>query len=635
MRKLRYSQYVLLSVVVLFVLSCTTKKIQEFRAYIIPEKTTVSAGDASSITLRIEIPSGAHIYGNPKGPGTGMATDVEIKSLKGIRLLAPRFPHAEKYTYPGEKEYVFVHSGITDIIIPFETSKETAPGEHQATIMFKALLCTESTCIPKTQTLSAIISVRGRHSGLSAPGTAARPGASFQDKTPVDDKTTATHPTVNADPETYFKGIALQPQCIEERTVTGLFQAIIFGLLAGIILNFMPCVLPVVSLKIMSFIKHAGSDRRELLKLGLLFSAGILTSFAVLAGLAAFLGYSWGELFQHRFFLTTMAALVFALALSMFGVYTLDIPSFAGKAARDRDNRYTDAYLKGLLATLLATPCSGPFLGGTLAWALAQPAHIIFIIFMSVGAGMALPYMLLSLNPGLMKFVPRPGRWTEIFEQVMAFLLMFTVVYLISLMDTGAIMRTVTFISFIALALWQYGKFGSAVETKFRRAASLALLLIIISGGYALSFHYFFEKQQTEIKTKPFSEERILSNRDRGVISMIQFTADWCPNCRLVESRALYTEAVNAEVTKNNIDFIIADITRDNPAAERLLSLMGSRSIPALAIIPPGESFHRPLCIRDIYSEKDVLKAIDMAIDAAGKTSVDNGLVPRFMVDLP
>ncbi|HOO70743.1 MAG TPA: cytochrome c biogenesis protein CcdA [Spirochaetota bacterium] len=624
-----------LSVVVLFVLSCTTKKIQEFRAYIIPQKTTVSAGDASSITLRIEIPSGAHIYGNPKGPGTGMATDVETKSPEGVRFLAPRFPRAEKYIYPGEKEYVFVHSGKTDIIIPFETSKETAPGEHRATITLKALLCTESTCIPKSETLSAIISVTGRQDDSSAPGATFTPGASLQDKTSVNDKTTAAHIDATGAPEAYFNGIALQPQCIEERNVTGLLQAVMFGLLAGIILNFMPCVLPVVSLKIMSFIKHAGSDRKELLKLGVLFSAGILTSFAVLAGLAAFLGYSWGELFQHRFFLTAMAALVFALALSMFGVYTLGMPSFAGKAARDRDNRYGDAYLKGLLATLLATPCSGPFLGGTLAWALAQPAHIIFIIFMSVGAGMALPYLLLSMNPGLMKFIPRPGRWTELFEQGMAFLLMFTVVYLISLMDTGSIMRTVTFLSFIALALWQYGKFGSPVEKKIKRAASLALTLIIITGGYGLAFHYMYEKQQTKITATDFSEERILSNRDRGIISMIQFTADWCPNCRLVESRALYTEAVNAKITRNNIDFIIADITRDNPSAERLLSLMGSRSIPALAVIPPGENFYRPLCIRDIYSEKDVLRAIDMAIDAAKKPSMDHGLVPRFQLDLP
>ncbi len=603
----------LIFLLTLVLASCGGNRITEFRAYLDPAAVSADPVEDSSIKMKIEIPSGSHIYANPKGPGTGKPTVVTASGPDAIVFGDVKYPAGERYTYPGDTEHVFVYSDKVEIVLPFTARKNALPGEYEISLLLDALLCTDTTCIPKKMTLPCTVKIEAAQAGITA-GQTENPVAQ-----PAQEQKLATVSSPVKSQDDHFRGMSFSPRCIRERSVTGLLQAVLFGLIAGFILNFMPCVLPVVSLKIMGFVKHAGSDRREMLKLGSLFSAGILASFMALAFLAAFFGYGWGELFQHRLFLIVMAGVVFALALSMFGLFTLNVPSFAGKAAKERDNRHADAFLKGLLATLLATPCSGPFLGGTLAWALIQPPHIIFITFMSIGAGMALPYMIISASPGLMRFVPKAGEWTRTFEQAMGFFLVFTAVYLLSLLESDSVMPGLTLLAFIALGLWQYGRYGSPIEKKSKRIFSLIALLAIIAGGYALSFHFLYTVDSADLKGAVFSEERVMSNRDSGRISMVQFTAEWCPNCKLVEARSLRTDRVARAVKENDVDYMIADITRENPAAERLLSLLGSRSIPVLAVIPAGQDFFRPVCLRDIYSEEDVINAIGMALQVENR----------------
>lgn len=183
-----------------------------------------------------------------------------------------------------------------------------------------------------------------------------------------------------------------------QRQIGGLAAALGFGFLAGLILNVMPCVLPVVSLKIYGFVKQAGEDRGRVRLLGLAFGAGILFVFLILASLAAYAGLGWGQQFQSDKFLVAMVALMVAFALGMFDVYTIQLPGLVGnvEAAAAQREGVAGSFAKGALATLLATPCSGPFLGATLAYALTQPPAVIFAIFASIGVGMAFPYVLLA-----------------------------------------------------------------------------------------------------------------------------------------------------------------------------------------------------------------------------------------------
>jgi len=599
---------IILAITPIFI-SCGKKVYSKYNVYPIKSKIKTLANESNYIVLKAEIPKGSHIYANPKGPGTGKATTITLNKIDEIKFSSIKYEKGIKYTSSSEDDFVWVYKNETYFFIPFKIEKSDKT-KFNLKVNFNSLLCSDSACMPRNYNFDIEITTVEKNDEVSSYNKI------IQDKfNKIYNTNGATNSTIikeskKSDNE-FFKNENFKPQYLEESNISGIVQAILFGLLAGFILNFMPCVLPVVSLKVMSFVKHAGKDRKELFKLGLLFSLGILVSFAALATLAAFFGYNWGGLFQHKLFIIIMAAIIFALSLSMFEVFTINIPSFAGKAAHERTNHYSDAFMKGLLATLLATPCSGPFLGGTLAWALSQPPATIFVIFMSVGIGMALPYLLLTVNPKFMKYIPKPGNWMTAFENLMAFLLIFTVVYLISILDDNSVKPMVTFLAFIALAFWQYGKFGAIFQPLKKRIISTILLIVMIFGGYMISFNYLYKTAKVEvIESSKFSVERLYENRKSGKVSLIKFTADWCPNCKLVEKMALQTPKVQAAIEKGNVDFMIADITKSHPSAEKLLKLLGSRSIPFLALMPTGENFEKPICLRDIYSENDVLEIL-------------------------
>jgi len=494
-------------------------------------------------------------------------------------------------------------------VVCVDISPEALPAARTVRITVEALLCTKGACMPQTIEFGHTLRIlHPGEAGTIFPGDLITRHSIQSAEATGEADATPTPPTSSG--ESRFT-----PRYLSSSAVSGIVQAIILGLLAGLILNFMPCVLPVVSLKLMGFVRHAGERRGTLVRLGLLFSLGILTSFAVLAILGSTLGYNWGELFQKKMFLVGMIAIIFAMGLSLLGVFTIGVPSFASRAAREIGNPFIDSYIKGVLATLLATPCSGPFLGATLAFAFTQSPPVIFAIFMSIGVGMALPYLALSAAPGLIRFVPRPGDWMVVFEQVMGFLLLGTAVYLIGILSADTIMPAIWFLLSLGIGLWQYGRFGNITRSLKSRIVSVIALIIISAGGGWLAFGAYGEGEKNiEIALRAdFSLAAIEKNAAAGGVSIVKFTADWCPNCVLAERTALYTPRVASLINEKSITLYTADITRENPEAQALLRALGSRSIPFLAVFPPGERFTEPLCLRDIYGETDVLEAIRRA----------------------
>lgn len=575
----------------------------DLKVYSVPEKTETYAGGSGLIILKIKIPYKHYIYANPKGPGIGRPTTVDINRSDNFIFEKIKYGASKKYTAPGDPNFVYIYENETKIEIPFTARKNLKPGVYKISLLLKTLLCSDKACIP--QTFNIVHQVK-----ITSPD----PGNTII-------KTTQYQNPVIRNPENQNKNTALinslpsfKPRFLSEFSVSNIIHAILFGLLAGFILNFMPCVLPVISIKILDIIKFSGENKKEIKKHGLIFTLGILTAFSVLAFLAAFLEYSWGVLFQNSVFLIIMIAVIFVLALSMFEVFTINIPAFAGKTFSEISNKYAQTFFKGLLATLLATPCSGPFLGGTLAWASTQSYIVIFTVFVSIGIGMALPYIILTANPRLMKFIPKPGNWMIVFENIMAFLLLGTVVYLISILKQSLIMPTLWFLLFVGIAFWQYGKFGSLIKSLRSRIFSKIAVIIIILAGYYLTYNYFYSnKEKFELSKNNFSMSLLYDNKENGKMSIVNFTADWCPNCKLVEKLSLNTEKVADSIKKTNINFLTADLTEENPDATALLSKLGSRSIPFLVVFPAGKNFVKPICLRDIYSEDDVLKAIEIA----------------------
>jgi thiol:disulfide interchange protein DsbD len=570
-------------------------------------------GKLSVAFIEVKIPEGAYIYANPKGPGTGKATELVVEKNRFVATWEARYPEGEHYMAPGDTGHVFIYRKEVRFPVAFTLKDKVTDRNFKLKVNVSILMCTSDACFPVEKKVDIPVKVKkGILDNNSAMMENIKGFLSFNKSTIPFTANRKTEGEIKNTGSAIFDSIKFTPR-YEKAEVSGLLEAIIFGLLAGFILNFMPCVLPVVSLKIMSFVQNAGERRDVTAKQGLLFAAGILASFLVLAVLAAFSGYKWGALFQNRFFIIIMASFIFAMALSFLGVYTLAAPSAAGRIAAKARSMYPDAFIKGVVATLLATPCSGPFLGSTLAWALTQSPAFILTVFIAMGTGMALPYLLLSMNPSLLRFLPAPGDWMVMFERIMGFVLMFTVVYLAGILDDTSRMGLVLFILFISAGLWQFGKFGSIDREKWRRGISAAALVIIIAGGYLVSFRYFYKEKTPSHERIEFNTEKIMQNRDMGIITVIVFTAKWCPNCSLVEKLALEKQEVKNLFARENIDLMVADITFKNIQAESLMKRLGSSSIPFLAVFPPGDGFTSPVCLRDIYSAGDVVMSLEKA----------------------
>ncbi len=269
-----------------------------------------------------------------------------------------------------------------------------------------------------------------------------------------------------------------------------LWLALLGGFLGGLILNVMPCVLPVISIKVLSFVQQAGENRGRILRLGLAFSAGIMAWFWVFAFLSTRGQIPW----QYPQVVIGLGSLLFVFSLNLFGIFEFTLPGAAAGTLDSLGTRegYGGAFLKGLLATLLGTACTAPFMAGAFAYALTQPAWTVFLVFTSAGVGMALPYLLLSAQPAWLRFVPRPGAWMVTFKQATGFVLLGTVVWLLWILaaqlDGLGIVWTVAFWGFLALAVWMLGQIRHTWAARHRLAMWLASVAVAALGWWFCFF---------------------------------------------------------------------------------------------------------------------------------------------------
>jgi thiol:disulfide interchange protein len=305
------------------------------------------------------------------------------------------------------------------------------------------------------------------------------------------------------------------------------------------------------------------------------------------------------------------------MAMSLFDLFHLPVPQVAVKAdAAVAGQGYVGCFSRGMLATFLATPCSGPLLGGAMAWTLRQSPPLIFVIFAFMGVGMAAPYIILAISPAALRWLPRPGPWLIHFERLMGFALLATVVYLLTILPGEMRVGVVLFCLFLGLGLYIWGQMTTLSDSTLRRVMVRLVALLVICAGWWLSLHILPRMMQPESPTprdplswEPYTLEKLLAAAAAQRWVVVDFTADWCPNCVLVERATLQDERVRQAFRDRNALLLKADLTRDNPPAKLLLERMGSRSIPFLAIFQPGERFWHPFFLRDIYRADDVVSA--------------------------
>jgi thiol:disulfide interchange protein len=393
-----------------------------------------------------------------------------------------------------------------------------------------------------------------------------------------------------------------------------------FAFLGGLILNVMPCVLPVISLKLLSFLDQAGKRRGRVFLLNVWYSLGLLSVFMVLAALAATAGLAWGEQFTLPWFKVAMTALVFVMALSFLGVWEIPIPGFvgAGKANElQTEEGPGGAFFKGVFATILATPCSGPFLGTVFGFLLKQPPQVAYWIFGAVGLGMASPYLVIGAIPELIRFLPKPGVWMETFQQLMGFLLLATVVYLFTTLSAAYFVPTLTLLVGLWFACWWIGRTPLTASRGQKLAARIGGPAVAAIVGL-LAFTLLF--QTSKIPWQPFSPAALQQARSEGKTVMVDFSADWCLTCKANLKFVVETNAVRDLVKQNGVVPMLADWTDRSPIIKKALNDLGYNSIPVLAIWPASPPNSEPIILPDLIVQKskllDALKQAGPSIQA-------------------
>lgn len=399
--------------------------------------------------------------------------------------------------------------------------------------------------------------------------------------------------------------------------IYSLAQALLLGLLAGVLLNAMPCVLPVLTMKVSGiFFMGDLRDRTNLRRFrehNLCFAAGVLTLFTILAFLLGMADFMWGQLYQNQAVLLVMLLLVFLMGLSMLGVFTL--PAFDLRVGKS-GSPMLNSYFTGLVSTFLATPCSGPLLGGVLAWAFTQPLTVLLAIFWAVGLGMALPYLVFCIWPNLVKILPRPGNWMYVFEHVLGFLLLGTALYLLSILPDEKHMQILSVLLLVSLCAWLWGKFCGLEAPRVRRrlVGSLGGLLLVAAMVWIL------QPPARGLDWQPLTQTAF--QKDFGKKNMlVEFTADWCPNCKFLEATVLSSSKMRSWQKKYGLELVKVDLTHPDEFGDKLLNMLGSKSIPLTAIFPKGADASSPMVLRDLYGSHALEEALRKTLGRAWRAS--------------
>ncbi|MCO4747224.1 MAG: thioredoxin family protein [Proteobacteria bacterium] len=378
--------------------------------------------------------------------------------------------------------------------------------------------------------------------------------------------------------------------------------------LGGLLLNLMPCVLPVLTLKLFGLVSHADATPAQQKKSGMAYTGGILASFGALAIAVLMLKASagavgWGFQFQSPTYVAVLGALIFAFALSMFGVFEVPALGADGAANASAKEGLAGDFLNGVFATLLATPCTAPFLGPAVGFAFAQSAPVVVLFFLVIGFGLALPFLAVAFVPALFKMMPQPGAWMETFKQVMGFTLLGTTVWLVDILaaqvgSDGAI-GYLAFLCFVGFAAWMFGHFAGVAASGQRQATVAAAGLgVILLGGWGFLELEYSEVAECddgsvaaeldfaeEVPWQKFSEERLAALTDKPVF--IDFTADWCLTCKANEKGFINTEPVREAMSKCGVVPLKADWTRRDPVITEWLKRYGRAGVPFYLMIPP------------------------------------------------
>jgi thiol:disulfide interchange protein DsbD len=601
------------------------------QAQLIVDSTDATVRRDGILTVTANIKEGLHIYAQSQ-PKPFLATKVSLNENVQVQLAGKFKPERAPISIRHQDLNVQLHEfeGTIRWSAPIVVAAGTDLDDLNLTGNVFAQACEAERCFaPQTYDFNVDIVLAQKSIGVDSE---AGKGAS-QGQTRLGDDVTVAN----------TGRFSLDQLATQERTSNSLsiYAVLPLAFVAGFILNFMPCVLPVVGLKVLSFVQQADNNRQRIFLLNLSYALGTISVLLVLATLATFAGLGWGEQFSSVSFTVVLTSIVFAFALSFLGVWEIGVPGAVGQIG-GKEEGLAGAFSKGILSTVLATPCSGPFLGSALAWALVQPAQLTYLVFGTVGLGMASPFLVIGVFPKLVKWLPKPGAWMVSFKKLMGFVLIGTTVFLLSFISIPALVPTLALLTIIGAACWVYGQHDMTKAGSAWKRLAAASFMVLVAAWFSFGWLYNVSKERFEraairyveshsaaaftaldpqaksddqIPWQTYSEESLQSALDSGKTVFVDFTADWCLTCKANESIAINKPDVAKLIRNNEIVAFRADKTEPAPQVDKLLRQLGnqSASIPFYAVFPKG-SPDKPITLDGVFSSSQpVLAALGEA----------------------
>ncbi|HEV7508447.1 MAG TPA: thioredoxin family protein [Thermoanaerobaculia bacterium] len=574
---------------------------QKARFVLSADHTAYDAGKPARMAALVTIEPGWHVNAHKPTFEYLIPTVLSLKLPAGWPAEQTQYPAAEMKTFSFEKVPLAVYAGDVVIVTQTLVPAGTKPGTYAVAAALRYQACNDSQCLPPVTAEAKIDLIVGsggkpQNSSVFTGAAASGSGDATAQQVQATAATTAPHGG------------------------TSLALMLFLALLGGLILNVMPCVLPVLSLKIFGLVRSAAHGRAEVTRGALATAAGMLVSFwalalAAIGARAAGAAVGWGVQFQRPGFVAFLAVVVVLFCLNLWGLFEIHLPGAVADLA-DSGPREGVAghFASGLFATLMATPCSAPFLGSAIGFALAQTGLVILAIFTALGLGMALPYLLVAAAPGIARLLPKPGAWMETVRGIMGFLLAGSAVWLFFILSAQVSPEHLAAIQLgllgIALFTWLQhrvarGRVGRSAAIA-GLVAAVAVTLVVAAGSRGDAIPRLGSAQSKGlIAWVDFDRAKAESLAAGGQLVFVDVTADWCFTCKTNERLILNTPEVAKAFTDHGVVPMRADWTNQNAEIAAFLKQHDRYGIPFYLLYRPGREPH-------VFSElpsKDALVA--------------------------
>ena len=590
-------------------------RVQKAELHLAADRTAHAPGTTARLVAVADVEPGWHLQAHVPTFDYLIPTVLRVEAPAGWPAAEVSYPEPKRYRFAFAEEELDVYEGRVRFFFaqPIPAGAATGAATVRATLRYQA--CDDRQCLPPVERVAELALEVG-DVGVPANAELFAPEA-----TPA--------PTAHGNGAPDARGLA---------------GFLLLGLLGGIVLNAMPCVLPILSLKVFGLVKAAGQGRKAVVSGALATAAGILVSFWALAGAAvaaksAGAAVGWGIQFQRPGFVAFLAAALLLFALNLWGLFEIPLPARLARAAGGAEREGIAGHLvSGLFTTLMATPCSAPFLGTAVGFALAQRAPAVLAVFTAIGVGMALPYLLLAVAPGAARLLPKPGPWMDTLKGVMGFLLAGALVWLLYVLGNQIAAERLALVEGVLLAvgLTVWLAHRAPYGSRARRAWGVVALATCVAAVAFAADAPPAGRPAAEVGAGGGQEiawrawdaaeaERLAA---AGTPVFLDVTADWCVTCKVNERLILETPEVRAAFARAGVVAMKADWTNRDDTIAAFLAAHGRYGIPFYMLYRPGRE---PLVYPELLTRELVLRGLgELPASGGDQPSSDGTMTQRI-----